>query len=46
MANRAVSSGYVVVDEVPQSTLDYDGQANAAGAAELRNNVTILTTCW
>ena len=43
MANRAVSSGYVVVDEVPQSTLGYDGQANDAGAAELGNNVTTYT---
>ena len=45
MANRAVSSGYVVVVEVLKSTLEYDGQTCAAGAAELGNNVTNLTPC-
>ena len=46
MANRAVSSGYVVVGELPQSTLGWDGLANDARAAELGNSVTNLTLCW
>ena len=45
MANGVVSSGYVVVGEVLKSTLEYDGQTYAAGAAELGNNVTNLTPC-
>ena len=45
MADRAVSSGYVVVDETLQSILGLDGQADDAGAAELGNNVTNLTLC-